>query len=229
MYFKIISLVLMLMCGVLMVMGVHAQGGLTTPLQIKINGVTAGTANSLDFTNVVLEGTTVKFGDLAGSNLSQIIVTITNIIMPDIQDDINDITNKFALTNTTITINGIEGSLSSNNNFNINTTLPVTNMTYTSTNIYTFADSGSVFRVILTNNVILRNPTNGVDGQAVTWWIRQDSIGEHTVDLDTHFKVPASATLPLSWYTNANGMTMFAARYDATRTNWYVVSLVPGY
>ncbi len=138
----------------------------------------------------------------------------------------------FVPTNRTITVNGVTGTLDTNVSFTVqsgSTTLPVTNITYTSTNIYTYADSGSVFRVTITNNVILRNPTNGVDGQAVTWWVRQDAVGTHTVDLDTRFKVPASASLPLSWYTNANGMTMFAARYDAVYTNWYVLSLVPGY
>lgn len=105
----------------------------------------------------------------------------------------------------------------------------VFNLTYISTNIYTYANSGDVFRVTLTNNVILRNPSNSVDGKALTWWVSQDSTGERTIDLDTHFKIPSSASLPLAWSTNPLSMTMFAARYNAAKTNWYVISLVPGY
>lgn len=105
----------------------------------------------------------------------------------------------------------------------------ITNAIYTSTNIYTYVNTGEVFRVVLTNNAILMNPSNSVDGKAITWWIKQDSVGERTIDLGTHFKIPSSASLPLSWATNANGMTMFAARYDSVYTNWYVLSLVPGY
>jgi hypothetical protein len=198
-----------------------ALGSTNVPVQtmnMSSNGYINFGTNAVDVSNNVLRlnRTAVNAGYATSAGTAALASNVTV-----------GVSNAFVPTNRTIAVNGLVQTLSGNISFT--TTLPVTNIVYTSTNVYTYANSGSVFRVTLTNNVILRNPTNGVDGQAVTWWVRQDAVGKRTVDLDTHFKVPTSSSLPLAWYTNANGMTMFAARYDAVLTNWYVLSLVPGY
>ena len=95
-------------------------------------------------------------------------------------------------------------------------------------NVNTDATTANIFRVTLTGAVLLKNPTGGYDGQALTWWVKQGGGGSNAVTLDTDFNLPASAS-PLVWSTVVGRVDILAARYDAAESKWYVVAFVPGY
>lgn len=88
---------------------------------------------------------------------------------------------------------------------------------------------GQIFNITLTENIILNNPSNSVDGVTIRWRISQDATGGRTVTLDSKFVIPSSASNPLPWSTAANAMDMLAATYDSTRDKWDIVAFVPGY
>ena len=129
-------------------------------------------------------------------------------------------TNKVSVADGTLTVNNVAVGGGA---------LTVKQLTYTSTNVVTDLSQGDIFKVTITNNALINNPTGGSDGKAYTWWVKQDASGEHVITLGTNFVIPSSATQPLAWSTNANAMTMLGVRYDATAGKCYVVSLVPGY
>ena len=106
--------------------------------------------------------------------------------------------------------------------------LVVTPLTYAAT-LNTDASTGNLFRVTLTGNVTLANPTNATDGKAITWEIKQDGVGSRTVTLGSKFVIPTNATTPLAWSTAANAMDILAVRYNAGADKFYVLSMVGGY
>jgi hypothetical protein len=93
----------------------------------------------------------------------------------------------------------------------------------------TNALTGSIFLVSITGDLTLENPTNAIDGQALTWYLTQDSIGGHTIALDTKFVIPDKATTPLAWSTDPNKMDILVARYCQVLDKFLVVSMVGGY
>ena len=101
-------------------------------------------------------------------------------------------------------------------------------LTYAST-LATDASLADVFRVTLTGNVTLSNPTNAIDGKAIVWEIKQDSTGSRTITLGDKFVIPSSATTPLAWSTAANKTDILAVRYHSASDKFLVVSMVPGY
>jgi len=103
-----------------------------------------------------------------------------------------------------------------------------TSLTYAST-LATDASLADVFRVTLTGNVTLSNPTNAIDGKAITWEIKQDGTGSRTITLGSKFVIPSNATNPLAWSTAANAMDILAVRYNAGADKFYVLSMVGGY
>lgn len=103
---------------------------------------------------------------------------------------------------------------------------PVT-LTYAATTA-TDASLSNWFRVTLTGNVTLSNPTNPTDGQRVTWEIIQDATGSRTVSLDTQFAF--STDIPSYTATvTANKRDMLTAVYNSTATKWYVIAISKGY
>ena len=102
------------------------------------------------------------------------------------------------------------------------------NLTYAST-VNTDASTADLFRLTLTGNVILANPTGCPDGKAITWEITQGSGGSKGITLGNKFVIPSSATTPLAWSTAAGNTDILAVRYNASADKFLVVSLVPGY
>lgn len=88
---------------------------------------------------------------------------------------------------------------------------------------------GHVFTVTITGDVLISNPTNGIDGNSYVWRIKQDGVGGHAITLGNKFKLPSSASLPLSWSTTAGAMDIFVTQYDSTADLFYVISMIPGY
>ena len=93
----------------------------------------------------------------------------------------------------------------------------------------TDVSTGQIFDMTLGGTTTLSNPTNPVDGVTVRWRIAQDGTGGHTVNLDTKFQIPSSASSPLPWSTAANAMDVLAATYHSGRDKWDIVAFVPGY
>lgn len=107
--------------------------------------------------------------------------------------------------------------------------VPLTDtLTYSST-LATDASLADVFRVTLTGNVTLSNPTNPIDGKAITWEITQDGTGSRTVTLGNKFVIPSTATTPLAWSTAAGKTDILCVRYNSSADKFYVVSMVGGY
>ncbi len=100
-------------------------------------------------------------------------------------------------------------------------------LTYAAT-VTTDVSTGSYFRVTLTGNLTLANPTNPTDGQTVTWALIQDATGSRTLTLDTAFALGttiASTTLT----TTASKRDFLTAVYNSATTKWYVTNFVKGY
>lgn len=88
---------------------------------------------------------------------------------------------------------------------------------------------GYVFTVTVTGDMLISNPTNGIDGNSYVWRIKQDGVGGRAITLGNKFKLPSSAVLPLSWSTAAGAMDIFVTQYDADADLFYVISMIPGY
>lgn len=94
--------------------------------------------------------------------------------------------------------------------------------------VATDASAGNHFRVTLGGNRTLGNPTNGTDGQRVTWELIQDGTGSRTITLDTKFALGndiSSVTLT----TTASKRDFLSAVYNSGADKWYVVGFVGGY
>lgn len=86
--------------------------------------------------------------------------------------------------------------------------------------IATDASLGGVFRVTLTADRTLGNPTEGTDGQRAIWEIVQDGSGGHTLALGSDFVV-GGRTLDID--TDAGAHSFIDAIYNAGAAKWYVL------
>lgn len=100
-------------------------------------------------------------------------------------------------------------------------------LTYAAT-IATDASLSSLFRVTLTGNATLGNPTNPVDGQKVVWEIVQDATGSRTLTLGSAFALGTDiAAVTLT--TTASKRDFLGAVYNASASKWYVIAFTRGY
>lgn len=103
---------------------------------------------------------------------------------------------------------------------------PVT-LTYAATT-NTDASLGSYFRLTLTGNTTLANPTNPTDGQRVMWELIQDATGSRTVAFGSAFAFGSDIN-SFTATTTANKRDFVGAVYNATAAKWFVVAAVKGY
>lgn len=94
--------------------------------------------------------------------------------------------------------------------------------------IATDAALGNRFRVTITANRTLGNPTNATDNQQIVWEVIQDGTGSHTLAFDTNFAFGTSLT-GCTISGTASSRTFITAIYNSTATKWYVVGCSPGY
>lgn len=94
--------------------------------------------------------------------------------------------------------------------------------------IATDASLGNLFRVTLGGNRTLSNPTNGTDGQRITWEIIQDGTGSRTLSLDTAFALGTDIDA-VTLTTTASKRDFLVAVYNSTSAKWYVVGFLKGY
>lgn len=96
------------------------------------------------------------------------------------------------------------------------------------TPLNTDASTGNYFRVTLTNNFTLANPTNAVDGQKLMWELIQDGAGSHAITLDTKFALGTDITA-VTLSTAINKRDFLGVVYNATADLFYVIAFVKGY
>ena len=76
------------------------------------------------------------------------------------------------------------------------------------------AGTGNTFRVVLTGNRTLANPTNLTDGQQLFFRIKQDGTGSRTLAYGSMYKFPGGVAPTLS--TGAGDMDILSCQYDKT-------------
>jgi hypothetical protein len=104
-------------------------------------------------------------------------------------------------------------------------TLPV-NLTDAAT-IATDAALGNLFAVTLGGNRTLGAPTNGLDGQRLSWRLRQDATGSRTLALAAGFRSGSTFGTPVL-STTANAVDYLAAMYVVADNKWDVTGFVKG-
>lgn len=88
-------------------------------------------------------------------------------------------------------------------------------------NIATDASLSNLFKVMLGGNRVLDNPTNMVDGQPLTWKIKQDGVGGRTLSYGAKFKFPFGVDPVLS--TPASSVDLISGYYAADDDSIYAV------
>lgn len=94
--------------------------------------------------------------------------------------------------------------------------------------IATDASLGHTFKVTLGGNRTLSNPTNGIDGQRLTWRIRQDATGSRTITLDTKFRLGTTIS-SVTLTTTAAKTDYLEAVYHSSDDKWDVVAFTKGF
>ncbi len=88
----------------------------------------------------------------------------------------------------------------------------------------------------LTGDVTLNNPTSPTNRQKLEYVLKQDSSGDHSLNLDTKFRLPSSSSLflPINSGNNVdfvapNSKTRLVVEYDQADDKWDIVTFIPGY
>jgi len=84
------------------------------------------------------------------------------------------------------------------------------------------ATSGDIFTVTLGGNRTLGNPTGAVNGQKLTFRIRQDATGSRTLVFDTKYRFPTGVTA-ITLSTSANATDYFDVVYHATDDKFDII------
>lgn len=88
------------------------------------------------------------------------------------------------------------------------------------------ASASNCYRLVLTENVTLSNPTNPFDGQTIRIVVKQDGTGGRTMAYGSAFKFPGGAAPVLS--TGANAIDYLAFEYNGADSMW-IGSIAKGF
>lgn len=94
-----------------------------------------------------------------------------------------------------------------------------------------FASDGTLydyFRITLTDNIILSNPTPRYDGQRLTWELIQDGVGNRNMVLDTSFLTGSDLGV-VQLNKTGSKRDFMTAIYNSVTTNWYIIEFFKGY
>lgn len=91
--------------------------------------------------------------------------------------------------------------------------------------ITTDASAGDIFYVTFGGSRTMAKPTNGYDGQTITYWITQS--GNKTVTWGSGFSATADIALP-TLTSGSTATDMFAFVYNATNDKWYILAVDKG-
>lgn len=94
--------------------------------------------------------------------------------------------------------------------------------------IGTNAAAGYHFRVTLTGNCTLTNPTNPTDGQKIMWELIQDATGSRTLTLGAAFAVGTDIT-SITLSTVASKRDFLGAIYNSTESKWHIIAFIKGF
>lgn len=94
--------------------------------------------------------------------------------------------------------------------------------------IATNAALGNIFDVTLGGNRTFSNPTNPVDGQRITYRIRQDATGTRVPSWGTAFRFSTDIPQPVL-STTASKLDRVAFEYNATDSKWDCIGVSRGY
>ncbi|MBI3654093.1 MAG: hypothetical protein HY231_23935 [Acidobacteria bacterium] len=90
------------------------------------------------------------------------------------------------------------------------------------------ASLGNNFICTLGGNRTLGNPTNGTNGQQLTFELVQDATGSRTLTLDTKYAFGTDIT-GVTLTTTANKRDFLTVVYNATADKWFVRGFIKGY
>lgn len=94
--------------------------------------------------------------------------------------------------------------------------------------VATDASASNHFRITLTGNLTLANPTNPADGQRIIWELIQGGTGSYTLTLGTAFAL--GSDIPTITLSTAVGKRDFlGAVYNSATSKWYVIAFTRGY
>ena len=79
-------------------------------------------------------------------------------------------------------------------------------------------ETSNVFRVSLTENVTLANPTNPLPGQTINIILKQDGTGGKTITRGNKYAFPGGTAPTFS--TGANDKDLLSCQYDSTDDVW---------
>lgn len=99
--------------------------------------------------------------------------------------------------------------------------------TYSST-VNTDASVADLYRLTLTGDVTIANPTSAVDGKVYTWEITQSTGSPHSITLGNKFILPASASA-LAWSDTIGLTDVLAVRYNQANDKYMIIAMIPGY
>jgi len=106
-------------------------------------------------------------------------------------------------------------------------TAPPVNLVY-APSILTNAGLGTHFRVTLTGNPTLANPTGATDGQKIMWELVQDGTGGRVLTLDTKFAF--GSDLPAVVLSTVAGRRDFlGVVYNQSADKFFVLALAKGF
>lgn len=104
---------------------------------------------------------------------------------------------------------------------NSNARLGLAILTYTSTITPDLMNADN-YRVVLTGNTTLANPTNVSSGQTMTLRVKQDGTGSRTMAYGSKFKFPGGTAPVLS--TTANALDVLTFQYDGIDDTYCLVA-----
>jgi len=90
------------------------------------------------------------------------------------------------------------------------------------------ATSGDIFTVTLGGNRTLGNPSGAVNGQRLTFRIRQDGTGSRTLSFDTKYRFGTDLT-SITLTTTAGKTDYIGVIYHSTDDKFDVVAFMKGY
>lgn len=94
--------------------------------------------------------------------------------------------------------------------------------------IATDASLGNIFMVTLGGNRTLGAPTNPIQGQKITYKIRQDGTGSRTLAFDSVFRFGLDILAP-TLSTGANKVDYIGFIYNSTDTKWDCLAVTKGF
>jgi hypothetical protein len=87
---------------------------------------------------------------------------------------------------------------------------------------------GTYFRVTLSGNRTLANPTNAVDGRNMIVEVIQDATGSRTLAYDTNYAFSAGLPSP-TLSTAASGRDFLGFKYNSVSGKWYLLAFQNGF